>query len=114
MALIPMKQTVTITPASTLNEWGEMTTGTPYTIKCRVDEGTKLVRGMTNSGGVHGTTAEEVVSTARIYFDKIVNISTDDVISFTDEIGNVKTYTPISVEIKRGLSGKALLTVVNV
>lgn len=121
MPLVPMKQTVTITPAvlepdgtPQTDDWGRPVYGTPYTLKCRVQEGAKLVRSTSGAGGVHGVASQEVVSVARIMFDKLVNISMSDMITFTDENGIVKTYTPISVEIVRGLNGKAILTVVNV
>ncbi|NGQ95497.1 hypothetical protein G3578_10065 [Brevibacillus sp. SYP-B805] len=114
MSLIPLKQTVTITPASGTDEWDRPIAGTPYTLRCRVQEGTKLVRSMSAGSGVHGAQSQEVVSVAQIYFDKSPNIGMNDTITFTDENGNVRTYTPISIEIKRGLNGKALLTVVNV
>jgi hypothetical protein len=114
MSFIPLKQTVTITPKSGSNGWGETSEGTPYTLKCRFQEGSKMVRSMANGTGIHGIQAEEVVSTAQIYFDKLATITLDDEIEFTDEYGNVKTYTPISIEIIRGLNGKAALTVVHV
>ena len=114
MALIPLKNTVTITPASTYDDWGEPVSAEPYTLKCRIQEGTKVVRGMTNNGGVHGVSANEVVSTAQFYFDKIAPITLTDTLTYTDEAGRTRTYTPISIEIKRGLNGKPILTVVNV
>ncbi|MCG5252620.1 hypothetical protein [Brevibacillus agri] len=114
MSLVPLKNTVTITPALGTDEWDRPITGTPYELRCRVQEGTKLVRSATGSGGVHGIAAQEVVSVAQIYFDRAPNIGMSDTITFVDENGNVRTYTPISIEIKRGLNGKALLTVVNV
>jgi hypothetical protein len=122
MALIPLKNIVTITPASGgTDEWDRPIPGTPYQLRCRIQEGTKLVRSASGAGGVHGVTAQEIVSVAQIYFDKIpVDPATGqvlgltDTITFTDETGTVRTYTPISIEIKRGLNGKPILTVVNV
>lgn len=115
MALIPLKQTVTVTPASGgFDEWGEPVQGAPYTLKARIQEGVKLTRRQSSANGVNGVTAEEVVSTAQIYLDKLVNISLDDTITYTDENGVTRVYKPISIEVKRGLNGKALFTVVNV
>lgn len=105
MPLIPLKQTVTIHPYIGLNDWGEPQYGTPYTLKCRISEGTKLVRSFA---------AQEVVSTAQIYFDKLVNLNPEDLIVYVDENGKERRYKPISVEVKRALNGKPIMTVVNV
>ncbi|QHZ58599.1 hypothetical protein M655_024825 [Brevibacillus sp. NSP2.1] len=121
MSLVPLKNTVTITPALGTDEWDRPIPGTPYQLRCRVQEGTKLVRSATGSGGIHGIQAQEVVSVAQIYFDRIPRdpltgdaLGLADTITFTDETGVARTYTPISIEIKRWLNGKATLTVVNV
>lgn len=119
MALVPLKNPATITPIIR-DEWERDVEGTPYTLKCRIQEGTKLVRSASDTNGVHGVTAQETVSTAQLYFDKLARapngepIKLTDKFTITDEYGNTRTYTPISIEIKRGLNGKALLTVVNV
>jgi hypothetical protein len=116
MALIPMKQTVTIIPAGVEDDWGEVTPGTPYTLKCRIEEGAKMVRSMHNSsaGGIHGVSAQEVVSTARVFLDKFVDVKPSDTIEYTDEAGNTRSYTPLDISRKYGLNGKCLLTVVSV
>lgn len=105
MPLIPLKQTVTIYPSGGMNEYGEPVGGTPYTLKCRVQEGVKLVR---------DKDGREVVSVAQIFFDNLVSISLNDQIEFTDENNVTHRFSPISIEVKRGLNGKPLLTVVNV
>lgn len=111
MALIPLKQTVTIKPATgETDRFNRPVYGQPYSLKCRFQEGTKLVR--SRSGGF--TTNAEAVSSAQIYLAGYVAIHMDDEISFTDEGGITQTYTPINVSVKRGLSSKALLTVVYV
>jgi hypothetical protein len=114
MALIPMKQTVTIVPAATTNDWGEVVPGTPYTLKCRISEGAKMVRNTSSASGIHGVAAEEVVLVAQVYLDKFVNIHPDDIIEYTDEAGNKRSYTPLNIERKYGLNGNCLLTVVSV
>lgn len=114
MALIPLKQTVTIIPASEKNEWGEVVSGEPYMLKCRVQEGEKRVVGTSNNAGIHGRTAEEVVSVARFYFDKLASVKHGDTIEYVNEAGDTYRYTPISIEIKRNISGKPILTVVSV
>lgn len=113
MPLIPMKQTVTVTPAAS-DDWDGAAAGVPYTLKCRISEGTKLVRKASTQGGVSSSDNGEVVSVAQIYFDKLVSIAASDTISYTDENGEVCVYRPISTEVKRNLAGKPILTVVNV
>lgn len=60
------------------------------------------------------TTSAEAVSSAQVMLAGFVNISMDDEISYTDEAGRTQTYKPLSVEVKRGINGKALLTIVYV
>lgn len=104
MALIPLKQTITITPAGSDDPWDPQP-GTPYTASCRVQEGVKLVR---NANG------QDVVSSAQIYLDKLAEITLSDRIAYEDESGVQRTYIPISLEVKRSLGGKPLLTVIYV
>jgi hypothetical protein len=116
MALIPLKQTVTIKRPGTVDKWGNPTAPTQFTLPCRIVEGTKLTRRTTSSSssGTISVNAEEVVSTAQIFFDKLADIQLTDEIYYTDDNGKTRLYKPISIEVKRGLNGKALLTVVNV
>jgi hypothetical protein len=104
MALIPLKQTITVTPPGSDDPWDPQPS-VPYTLKCRVQEGTKLVR---NSNG------QEVISVAQIYLDKLAEITLSDRISYTDENGNVREFIPLAIEVKRNLGGKPILTVINV
>jgi hypothetical protein len=111
MAIIPLKQTITIKKAAeSMDRFNRPVYSDPVSMKCRISEGTKLIR--SRSQGM--TTNAEVVSSAQIYLDKLVDISMDDEITFTDELGNVRTWKPLNVDIKRGLNGKAILTVVYV
>jgi hypothetical protein len=113
VAILPLKQTVTITPI-TKDDWGKDVAGTPYDLKCRVQEHTKLTIGNTSSGNVNGVITREAVSRVQIYFDKLAPIGYDDVITFTDENGTTHTYRPLNINVKRGLNGKPILTVVEV
>lgn len=113
MAWIPLKQTVTITPV-TRDEWEGDIEGTPFQLRCRIQEGTKLVRSSSGASGVSGITAQEVVSVARIYFDKYPKIGYADKITYTDEHGNTIEYRPLDIAVKRWINGKAVLTEVSV
>lgn len=106
MAIIPLKQTVKIKPfLGNDPDWNEPQYGDEYPMKCRFQEGVKLVRNR------HG---EEVATVGTFYFDKLPQISLDDEFTFTNENGTVMTYTPIAISVKRALNGKPLLTEVNV
>jgi hypothetical protein len=114
MALIPLKQTVRVVRPGVPDKWGNPTAPIEFTLPCRIVEGTKLTRRTSATNGSIAVNAEEVVSTAQIYFDKLADIRLTDEIYYTDENGNTRLYKPINIEVKRGLNGKALLTVVNV
>ncbi len=114
MPLVPMKQTIVIQMPGTTDDWGETIPGERITKKCRLQEGTKLVRKMSSSGGVNSVTSEEVVSSAQVMLDKLVHVPMDATLEYTDELGKLRVYHPISIEVKRGLNGKALMTIVNV
>lgn len=115
MAIVPLRQTVTITPASAgTDDWGNPLPAQSYDLPCRIQEHTKLTVGNSSSGNVNGVITREAVSRVQIYFDKLAPISYDDVITFTDENGTTHTYKPLNISVKRGLNGKPLLTVVEV
>lgn len=106
MAILPMKQTVIIKRGGELDEWGNEIPETMFPLTCRVDEGSTLRTyrsvGMTNS--------EIVVATARIIFDKLVDIRETDSIVFTNELGQTFEKNPKEINVKRGVSGKPMLT----
>lgn len=104
MALVPLKNTVTITPI-TIDSWGEKVQGEPIEVKCRIEESVTTV---TNELG------KEVAAKAKIYFDKDVSIGYDDVITFTDSGNRVQNIKPINISAVRFISGKTVLLVVTV
>jgi len=103
MALLPMKQTVKITRPGVVDEWGEGGAPTVFTLKCRVDETTKVVQ---NQFG------EQVVAGMEIMFDKLANVRYSDVIEYTDELGVTVKRNPIKIEPVRMINGKAAMTAV--
>jgi hypothetical protein len=112
MAIIPMKQTVTRI-RRTGNEWEGTLTETRTPMRCAVNEGTKLVRSTSGTNNVQGVMSSEVVSSAQIYFDKLADVQMTDVFEYTNELGITRTYSPLTIEVKR-LNGKPILTVVSV
>lgn len=106
MALIPLKDTVTITPANGgLDDWGNPIPGTPVTYKCRIDEETRLTR---NQNG------QEVVSNTQILLDKAVAVSYDDDVTWTDSAGVTRTRKPIRIGTIKDIASKVLFTEVEV
>ena len=103
MAMIPMKQRVTIRRAGETNDWGEGGTTTTITLKCRVDERTSVVQ---------NTLGDEVVSGMEILFDKLPDVRYDDVIEYTNELGVTVSRSPIKIEPVRMPNGKPTMTAV--
>ncbi|MGG0757560.1 hypothetical protein [Brevibacillus laterosporus] len=117
MPLVPMRNKITVYPAllddegnPKTDEWDRPVYGDPFSLRCRIQEKTKLVRAQTNQGGVHGVTSQEVVSSAQVLCDKLAPISISDRVEFTDELGRVRQYSPLAIEIRRNISGKPNLT----
>ncbi len=104
MALIPLKDTVTIRTGSSVDAWGNPTYSSETTHKCRIDEKTELVR---NQNGA------EVVSNIQILIEKTVSVSYDDEVAFNLSDGTSKTEKPIAIERLKDVSGKVLFTVVS-
>lgn len=106
MPVIPLKQTVIHTPVlGTDPDWNTPILGEPVEVKCRFQEGGRLVRNAQGS---------EVVSVGMFYFDRLYSISLPDTLTYTDENDRTTTYTPIAISVKRALNGKPILTVVDV
>src|SRR5690554_2189493 len=107
MAVIPLKQTVTVYRKGEADRWGNNPAQEEvFDLNCRISEGAKLVRGQTMT--------EEIISVARITFDKFADVRLTDELEYVDEAGDMHTYKPINIERVRGLNGKAMMTVVSV
>lgn len=104
MALIPLKQTVTVIRQGEVDRWGNpVTPEQRIPLKCRVDESSQKVQ---NSIG------DEVVAGMEITLDKLVDIRYSDQLEYTNELNITIKRTPIKIEIVRALNGKPILTVV--
>ncbi|QNK54562.1 hypothetical protein [Paenibacillus sp. PAMC21692] len=104
MALIPLKQTITVYPPGNDDPWNPVPT-VPFTLRCRFQEGVEVVT------DEHG---REVVSSAQIFFDKFPDITAAHTFRYTDESEIERSYDVASIGRKRWLNGKAILTVVYV
>lgn len=104
MAIIPLKQSITITRTEGDDSgWGGGQTTETFTLSARVDEKTQTVQ---NAAG------EEIVTAVEITLDKLADIRYDDVITYEDELGRITNRQPERIEPTRGIGGKALLTTV--
>jgi hypothetical protein len=114
MAVLPMKQTVTIIRSGDqtddwLDDWGNPQESESFELKCRIEEGSILTRQMSGTGS--GTSSvETIVANARILFDKLADIRQTDTIVFTNELGITIEKNPKEINVKRGASGKPILT----
>lgn len=104
MAIIPLKQSVTIYRPGVEDKWGNASTSTSFTLKCSVNEVTETVRNQFD---------KETVSSMKVMFDKLQDIRYDDEIEYTNELGVTVKRSPIKIEPTR-LNGKPLLTTVYV
>lgn len=103
MAVIPLKQTALVHKPAIVDDWGEVTAQPPFTLKCRADEKTEVVKNPQGS---------EVVSGVQLMFDKLPNITYDDVIEYINELGVAVKRKPVKIEPIRMVSGKPMLTAV--
>jgi len=108
MAVVPLKQTITVRRSGGVDEWGRPLPTQTFTLKCRIDEGSQLT--VQHSEGI--VQSGTVVAEAKILIDKLADIRYTDEISFTDELGITVTRNPKQIDVKRGLNGKPMLTVV--
>ena len=99
--MIPVPDTITVTNASELDDWGQPLPGQSLAIKCRIDQTSKLVRGQDG---------KEVVASAVILMLGLVQVRYSDLIEWVDEAGNNYTLPPLVVAVIRDLNGKPILT----
>lgn len=107
MAIVPMRQKITIFRSGGVSDWGKPLPNEEITLDCRVDEGSFIVK---NKGSGGATVSKEVVAEARVLLDGLVDIREDDTISYTNELGIEIKRTPEKINIKRHINGKPLLT----
>lgn len=128
MPIVPMKQTVVVkrvqfeadNRTNRLDEWGvpiyegtyfiapnqTLNADKTYSVKCRIEEGSSLTRYM--SAGT--STSETIVATARILFDKLADVQYSDLLSYTNELGEIIERRPKEINVKRGANGKPIMT----
>lgn len=105
MAMIPLRQKITLKRRAGFDEWGAPLFEQPIEIRARVDEGSYV----TSDTGAKQTGGVELAS-VRIFLDKLVQVGYDDLISFTNELGITIEQTPKKVTVKRNIAGKVEMT----
>jgi hypothetical protein len=105
MPIVPMKQEITVTKSAGIDGWGNAIAGDILTLKARVVEETKVVT---------APSGREAATSLRITLDKLADITYDDTITFTNENGVTVERKPLNITVKRGISGKPMLTEVYV
>jgi hypothetical protein len=104
MAIIPLKQKVTVHKAAEkgeLDKWGNPILPEPFTLAARIDEGSFLFK---NDNG------DEAVAKTKILLDKLADVWYGDVLEYEDELGRVTKRKPTSISVKRGFGSKPMLT----
>lgn len=99
--MIPLKQTIKVKRASTIDVWGMENPGSATTYKCRLDENSELVRD--NDG-------KETVARASIMLKGLVKVAYTDSIEYKNELGITTVYAPLSISIIRDFAGKPIFT----
>jgi hypothetical protein len=103
MALVPLKQKITVHRGGGKDEWGYPIPGETFEYKARVDEKTEKVL---NQAG------EEAVTGVEIMLDRLADVRYSDEIEYMDELGRQTKRKPVKIEPVRMINGKAVLTVV--
>lgn len=106
MPFIALKQTVIYEKLiGTDPDYGDPIYAPPVSLRCRFQEGTKLVR---NQRG------DEVVSVGTFFFDRLAGVYPGDLLTYTDEMQRTVKYTVLARSVKRMYGGKPVLTEVSV
>ncbi len=99
--MIPTNKTITVTKKAYLDNWGKPVAGESVSYNCLLTFRTEKT--IDNDGN-------EVVSTVNLMFNGFVNIDYGDVISWTEENGELIKVKPLNISFKRDLGGKTLIT----
>lgn len=105
MAIIPLKQTVTVRKWLADNDdgWANEDWSAPTTYKVRATEKVEIV---TNQLG------EEKTASVKLLFDKLPDITYADEITYINEMDVKVTRTPLSIKPIRMINGKPTLTAI--
>lgn len=99
---IPMRHEVMIHKHDITNNWGEVIEPSiPFPLMCRLEDKVQTV---------NNRVGDEVVSSVEIMFKKLPNLTYEDKIEYTNEIGVTIKRQPQLIAPARGLNGKPVYT----
>lgn len=100
LGFVPMPHTVIISKASQLDDWGIPVADIKTSVKvaCKISYNS-------NNEAISVASGEQVRYTARILCEGIPQVDYDDVISWSDDFGNVHNKPPLEIDYKHDLSG---------
>lgn len=106
MAIIPLKQTVTVRKLINVDDdgWDDEMWSEPILHKVRATEKVEIVM---NALG------EEKTASVKLLFDKLPDIAYTDEITYENELGVKITRNPLSIKPIRMVNGKPTLTAVH-
>lgn len=115
MAMMPLKQTVTVRKKITVDNDGWEVEGwsEPIIMKCRAVETIKVIDSASLVGGFRRNIDEQVTTTLVLTFDKLPDIDYETEISYTNELGVTITRMPVLISPIRMINGKVTLTEVH-
>lgn len=106
MAYFAMKQTITVTRSTgELDIYGKPTGTELITMKCKADEGSHITVDRTSQ-----TQGATIVCELKLLFDKLADITYEDLIQYVNEAGTIYKGKPKSIRVRRDFGGKPLLT----
>jgi hypothetical protein len=100
MAIVPMKDSVTIVKSGGIDGWGQPIPGETIQTKGRVSEATTLVVGQNG---------EEIASRYTILLPPSVIVGYGDEVSFTASDGSLVKGNPVSIKAVKDYGGKVIL-----
>ncbi|MFG3611440.1 hypothetical protein [Rummeliibacillus stabekisii] len=99
LGFLPTNMTITVTPKGELDRWGELTSGTPFSIPA-------FVTSNSDKQSISISSGDEVVYKSKILIFEKVIINEGDTISWTDALGITHSGTPLGIDVGTDLDGK--------
>lgn len=100
LGFVPMPHTVSITKSGRLDDWGIPVADSNESVKvaCKISYNS-------NNEAIAVASGEQVRYTARILCEGIPQVDYDDLITWSDDFGNVHSKPPLEIDYKHDLSG---------
>lgn len=113
--MIPLNQKIRVLKKTNVSDgWGGKISSYPLEYRCRIAESTRSLKNVSTEEDVRNVRNREIVSVADVFLRGLADITEDDTLEYTDELGRTRQYKPISIKVIRGISGEALFTKIEV